>query len=73
MPASGRPVPKPGGLPAILGVLGAVWRNSRTWGLVERWRLEGRVAVIYFSYNRGSFRPFPWIKEVRAERIGKRS
>ena len=46
--------------------------DSRTWGLVERWRLEGRVAAIYFSYNRSSFRPFPWIKEVRAERIGKR-
>ena len=39
--------------------------DSRYWGLLERWRFEGRASVLYFSYNRDSFRPFPWIREIR--------
>lgn len=46
--------------------------DGRTWGLLERWRFEGRAARIYFSYNRGSFLPFPWLREVRWGRIGDR-
>lgn len=44
--------------------------DSRYWGLLERWRLEGRVVFIYFSYDKESLRPFPWIREVRWGRIG---
>lgn len=44
--------------------------DSRTWGLLERWRFEGRVIVRYFSYNRDSYRPFPFIREIRWNRIG---
>jgi signal peptidase I len=43
--------------------------DSRYWGLLERWRLEGRVSFIYFSYNRGSYDPFPWLREIRWGRI----
>lgn len=43
--------------------------DSRYWGLLERWRLEGRVSFIYFSYNRGSYEPFPWLREIRWGRI----
>jgi len=43
--------------------------DSRYWGLLERWRLEGRAVFTYFSYNRESFRPFPWLREVRWGRI----
>ena len=46
--------------------------DSRFWGLVERWRFQGRALAIYFSYNRDSFRPFPWIREIRGSRIGDR-
>ncbi len=46
--------------------------DGRTWGLLERWRFEGRVWAIYYSYERGSFQPFPWIREVRWSRIGDR-
>ena len=46
--------------------------DSRSWGLLEGWRFKGRVAFIYFSYDRDSFRPFPWITEVRGSRIGDR-
>ncbi len=44
--------------------------DSRYWGLLEGWRLEGRAVLIYFSFDRDSLRPFPWIREVRWGRIG---
>lgn len=44
--------------------------DSRYWGLLEGWRLEGRAVFIYYSYNKDSYRPFPWIREVRWGRIG---
>ncbi len=44
--------------------------DSRYWGLLERWRLEGRAVFIYFSYNRDSPRPFAFLREVRWGRIG---
>lgn len=43
--------------------------DGRVWGLLERWRFEGRVMAIYFSYNRDSMRPFPWIREIRWSRV----
>lgn len=43
--------------------------DGRMWGLIERWRFEGRVMAIYFSYNRNSLRPFPWLREIRWGRI----
>ena len=45
--------------------------DSRYWGLLERWRLEGRAVFTYYSYNRDSFRPFPALREVRWNRIGR--
>lgn len=46
--------------------------DSRYWGLLERWRLEGRAVFIYYAYNGESYRPFPWLREVRWGRIGDR-
>lgn len=45
--------------------------DSRYWGLLEGWRLEGRAVFIYFSYNKDSYRPFPWLREVRWGRVGQ--
>lgn len=45
--------------------------DSRYWGLLEGWRLEGRALFKYYSYNKGSYRPFPWVREVRWGRIGR--
>ena len=45
--------------------------DSRYWGLLEAWRLEGRVVFKYFSYNKDSHRPFPAIREIRWGRIGR--
>jgi len=46
--------------------------DSRYWGLIERWRIEGRAMFFYFSYDRDSPTPFRVIREARWERIGKR-
>lgn len=46
--------------------------DSRYWGLLEGWRFEGRAVAIYFSYDRASYKPFPWIREIRADRIANR-
>ncbi|MYE69620.1 MAG: signal peptidase I [Gemmatimonadetes bacterium] len=46
--------------------------DSRVWGFLEGWRFKGRVAFIYFSYDRDSYRPFPWITGIRGSRIGDR-
>jgi len=43
--------------------------DSRYWGPLETWRVEGRAVFVYFSYNKQSYRPFPWLREVRWERI----
>ncbi len=43
--------------------------DSRYWGLLERWRLEGRVSLIYFSYDREALTPFAWLRKVRWGRI----
>ena len=45
--------------------------DSRYWGFLEGWRLEGRAVLVYFSYNKDSLHPFPWIREIRWGRIGK--
>lgn len=45
--------------------------DSRYWGLLEAWRLEGRAVFTYYSYNKDSFRPFPAIREVRWNRIAR--
>ena len=44
--------------------------DSRYWGLLEDWRLEGLAVFIYFSYNKESYRPFPWLREIRWGRVG---
>jgi hypothetical protein len=39
--------------------------------LLEGWRLEGRAVFTYYSYNKDSYRPFPALREVRWDRIGR--
>lgn len=46
--------------------------DSRYWGLVESWRLEGKAMFFYYSYNRGSATPLAVFREVRWDRIGRR-
>lgn len=44
--------------------------DSRYWGLVDRWRIEGRAVFVYFSYHRDPYKLFPWLREIRWSRIG---
>ncbi len=44
--------------------------DSRYWGFLERWRLEGRAVFIYYSYESSSLHPFPWLRDVRWGRVG---
>ena len=46
--------------------------DSRYWGVIERWRIEGKAMFFYFSYNRDSRAPFAFVREVRLDRVGKR-
>jgi signal peptidase I len=46
--------------------------DSRYWGLIERWRIEGRALFFYYSYDRDSATPFRFIREARWDRIGNR-
>jgi signal peptidase I len=45
--------------------------DSRFWGFLEGWRLEARVSFLYFSYNSESYRPFPALREIRWNRLGR--
>ena len=47
-------------------------QDSRYWGLLEGWRLEGRAMFIHYSYERGTMTPFPWLRRIRWDRIGDR-
>lgn len=66
------PIAVPEGRYFMLGDNRDTSLDSRFWGFLEGWRFQGRAVAIYFSYNKGSFRPFPWIREIRASRIGTR-
>ena len=46
--------------------------DSRYWGLIERWRIEGKAMFFYFSYDRESRTPFAFLREIRWDRITDR-
>lgn len=46
--------------------------DSRYWGFIERWRLEGRAMFFYYSYDRDSATPWAFFREARLDRIGRR-
>jgi signal peptidase I len=46
-------------------------RDSRYWGLIERWRILGRAMFFYYSYDKSSSAPFAFLREIRWDRIGR--
>ena len=45
--------------------------DSRFWGFLDPARVRGKASVIYYSYERESLVPFPWL-HGRWSRIGER-
>lgn len=45
-------------------------QDSRYWGFVDRSLIKGRPLIIYYSFDRSTLRPLPWITEVRWGRVG---
>lgn len=45
--------------------------DSRYWGLIERWRIEGRARFLYYSYDQESPTAFRFLREVRWNRVGQ--
>jgi signal peptidase I len=44
--------------------------DSRFWGFLDPARVKGKAALVYYSYERGALKPFPWL-HVRWDRIGE--
>ena len=43
--------------------------DSRYWGFVPADAVKGRPLIIYFSYDRNKLAPFPWLTEIRWNRL----
>ena len=43
--------------------------DSRYWGFVPSDAVKGRPLIIYYSYDRNRMVPFPWITEIRWDRL----
>lgn len=45
-------------------------QDSRYWGFVDRKLIKGRPLIIYYSFDKSTLRPVPWLTEVRWKRVG---
>lgn len=45
--------------------------DSRYWGFLDPARVEGNVLFIYYSFDRESTRPLPFLTAIRWSRIGR--
>lgn len=44
--------------------------DSRYWGFVDERAVKGRPLVVYFSYDRATRDPLPWLTDIRWDRLG---
>lgn len=44
--------------------------DSRFWGFVDKQAVKGRPLLVYFSYDRGTAEPLPWLTDIRWSRLG---
>ena len=44
--------------------------DSRYWGFVDQGAVKGRPLLVYFSYDRGTRDPLPWLTDIRWNRLG---
>lgn len=45
--------------------------DSRYWGFLEGWRIRGKVAFLYYSFDAESTKPLPVLSAMRPGRIGR--
>jgi len=53
----------------VMGDNRANSEDSRYWGFVPEDAIRGRPLVVYYSYDRRSSGTFPWITEIRWDRV----
>ncbi|MGH7540776.1 MAG: signal peptidase I [Gemmatimonadota bacterium] len=53
----------------VMGDNRANSEDSRYWGYVPKEAIKGRPMIIYYSYDRRQPAPWPWLTEIRWDRI----
>jgi signal peptidase I len=46
--------------------------DSRYWGFLDPAKIKGRASFIYYSYDSEALDPFPWIRDIRWNRVGRK-
>jgi signal peptidase I len=46
--------------------------DSRYWGFVPDSLVTGRPLIVYYSYRRDTPHPYPWLTDIRWDRLGTR-
>ncbi len=64
------PIVVPEGRYFVLGDNRDDSEDSRYWGFVDAAAVKGKPLFIYYSFDPNVLRPFPWITDIRWDRIG---